>query len=275
MGLLLAGCGSVKYTDPVNPKSPYTFPGQTASAPAAATPTARTAPTTAESLPKPATAPAVPVAAPAVTVEPAAISQPAAALPTMTVAPVAPAPVAMPSMATGAGKAAAAEANASLSVLRPGDSLVVSFSDLPAPGLQPVQSELGEDGKVTLHHNVSVSALGKTTRQLEQEIRQEYVPKYYKYLTVTVKTDMRFIHVSGEVKMPGQYPWRGETSVLRALGQAGWVTDWAKKSKIQLTRANGQKFVIDCEKAQTDPAKDLLVYPGDYINVPRKSVWGW
>ena len=71
--------------------------------------------------------------------------------------------------------------------------MIVSFSDIPAPGLQPISVELSPDGKMTLHHNVQVYALGKTARGLEQEIRSEYVPKSYKYLTVTIKTEMRFL----------------------------------------------------------------------------------
>ena len=162
-----------------------------------------------------------------------------------------------------------------LTVFRPGDSLIVSFSDLPLPGLLPINVDLGPDGKITLHHNVQVYALGKTARGLEQEIRSEFVPKFYKYLTVTIKTEMRFFHVNGEVKVPAIYPWRGEMSVLRAIGQAGGFNDWSRKKKVQLTRSTGQKFVVDCEKAQMDPSKDLPVYPGDYINVPRKNAFGF
>ena len=58
---------------------------------------------------------------------------------------------------------------------------------------------------------------------------------------------------------------------LRAIGQAGGFNDWSRKTKVQLTRSNGQKFIVNCEKAQFDPTKDLPVYPGDYINVPKKG----
>jgi polysaccharide export outer membrane protein len=161
-------------------------------------------------------------------------------------------------------------------VFRPGDNMIVSFSDLPAQvALTPIAADLGADGMIRLHHNVSVYALGKTPRSLEQEIRSEFVPKYYKYLTVTIKSDLRFFHVNGEVRVPSQYPWRGENTVLRAIGQAGGFTDWAKKSKVKVTRSNGQQFIVNCDKALKDPTKDLPVYPGDYIDIPKKNPFGF
>lgn len=155
-------------------------------------------------------------------------------------------------------------------MLRSGDTIMISFSDLPPPGLLPITTELGADGKITLHFNVIIQAIGKTTRQLEQEIRSEYVPKYFRYLTVTVKPEMRFFHVGGEVKVPAAVPYRGDTSVVRAIGAAGGFTDFAKRSKVLLTRSTGENQTIDYDKALKDPRKDLPVYPGDHIYVPKR-----
>lgn len=156
------------------------------------------------------------------------------------------------------------------SLLRVGDMVTISFSDIPLPGLQPVNVQLGNDGKITLPFNVVVHALGKTCRQLEQEIRAEYVPKYYKYLTVTAKTELRYYHVGGEVKLPHQIEYRGEVTVLRAIEAAGGFTDFAKKSKVRLRRVGGEELIVDWDKAARDPRKDPPVYPGDYIYVPRR-----
>jgi protein involved in polysaccharide export with SLBB domain len=220
-GFLLTGCGSShSANDPVNPSTPYVFPGQT----------------TAGQYPPP----------------------PSSAAPGTNLAPVA-----VPTVSPR-------ESPNTSSMLRSGDTIMISFSDLPPPGLLPITTELGADGKITLPFNIVLQALGKTTRQLEQEIRAEYVPKYYKYLTVTVKPEMRFFHVNGEVKVPAAVPYRGETSVVRAIGAAGGFTDFARRSKILLTRSNGEKQMIDYDKALKDPRKDLPVYPGDHINVPRR-----
>lgn len=278
---VMAGCSSVQSSDPVNPKHPYMFPGQVTSpapAPAVSTPAPST-PAPVVSAPVPATpvtvapaeAPTAPVVVQTTPVVPV-VPQPA---PPVTPIPTAPATVPpVTPMPAAAGGVSAGNAPNTV-VLQAGDNLRVSFSDLPANySLLPIDVELAADGKITLHHDVHVYALGKTARQLEQEIRSEYVPKYYRYLTVTIKTEMRFFHVSGEVKMPNQYPWRGQTSVLKAIATAGGLTDWARK-KVSLTRTSGQKFTIDYDDAMKDATKDLPVYPGDLVDVPKKSWYGW
>ena len=228
VGWLVAGCRSSQPDDPVNPATPYLFPGQTtvgqASAPVSSAPAPATGGQT-------------------------------------SVVPVGVTPVVSPR-----------DSLAASSMLRPGDTIVISFSDLPPPGLLPITTELGADGKITLPFNIIVQAIGKTTRQLEQEIRSEYVPKYYKYLTVTVKTEVRFFHVGGEVKVPAAIPYRGKTSVLRAVEAAGGFTDFAKRSKVLLTRSNGEKHTVNADKARGDLIKDLEVFPGDYVYVPRR-IW--
>jgi len=163
----------------------------------------------------------------------------------------------------------------SSSRLRAGDTLVISFSDLPPPGLQPVTVELGPDGKIALPHGVAGYGLGKTPRQLEQELRAEYVPKTFLHLTISVRPEMRFYSVGGEVRMPAQYPYRAETSVIRAIQAAGWFTDYARRSKVQLTRANGQTFIVNCDEILKKPSTDPPVYPGDYVIVPMKKWWEW
>ena len=43
-------------------------------------------------------------------------------------------------------------------------------------------------------------AAGKTMRQLQEEIHDRYVPKYYRIMTPSVETRDRFFSVGGEVK---------------------------------------------------------------------------
>src|SRR5258705_7241347 len=83
-------------------------------------------------------------------------------------------------------------------VLQPGDLVRITFSDIPQP---PPMTEIRipEDGRITLMWNVTVMASGKTVSQLQEDIRKEYVPKYYVRLTPNVKTDERFYYVGGEV----------------------------------------------------------------------------
>src|SRR6185503_2922488 len=106
-----------------------------------------------------------------------------------------------------------------------------------------------DSGVITLPYNVRVHAAGKSTGQLEQDIREAYVPAYFVNLTAIVTTEERSFIVDGEVRQPGQKPYTGEVTVLRAIGTAGGFTEFANRKKIQLRRQNGQKFIINWNKA--------------------------
>jgi len=157
------------------------------------------------------------------------------------------------------------------SALRVGDVVTVTFSDSPQP--IPFQKlQISEDGMLTLPLNVRVQGVGKTPRALEQEIRGEYVPRYYRFLTVTVQTEQRAYYVGGEVKIPNRQQYLGDMTVLRAIQTAGDFTDYANRKKIELTRENGERHMIDFNKALKDPRLDLPVYPNDRIHV-HKRIW--
>ncbi len=155
-------------------------------------------------------------------------------------------------------------------LLQPGIKLTIEFLDLPNP-IQPLVQTIHEDGTITLPFSQEVMAAGKNKGQLEDEIRALYVPKYYRRLTVNIKTEDRFFYVGGEVKAPGRQLYIGEMTVLKAIQSASDFTDFAKKKKVQLTRSNARKKeTINCEKARQDPKLDLPIYPGDNIYVPRR-----
>jgi protein involved in polysaccharide export with SLBB domain len=152
--------------------------------------------------------------------------------------------------------------------LRVGDLIIVTFSDQLNP---PPRQEINipDSGMITLPYDVHVQAAGKTTSELEKDIRDKYVPAVFVNLTVTVRTDQRVFFVDGEVKTPGRQPYTGIMTVLRAITTAGGFTDYAKRKKIELRRHGGQRFFINHKEALNNPALDLPVYPNDYIIVHR------
>ena len=177
-------------------------------------------------------------------------------------------PVRTPIPATGSTAAATAFG---ASALRVGDVVTITFSDAPQP--IPFQKlQISEDGMLTLPLNVRVQGVGKTPRALEQEIRGEYVPRYYRFLTVTVQTEQRAYYVGGEVRIPNRQQYLGDMTVLRAIQTAGDFTDYANRKKIELIRENGERHMINWEKALKNPKLDLPVYPNDRIHV-HKRIW--
>jgi protein involved in polysaccharide export with SLBB domain len=158
-------------------------------------------------------------------------------------------------------------------VLRVGDSLTITFTDTPLP-IPMSEQKIKEDGTITLTLNQTFKADGKTRGELEKEIRARYVPDYFKYMTVTVKLDIntRWYYINGEVKAPARQIYASRITVLKAIASAGGFTDFAKKTKVKLTRVDGRMMTVNCVKALDNPALDPEVYPGDTIHVPRR-VW--
>lgn len=162
----------------------------------------------------------------------------------------------------------------SMDVLRMGDSVSVIYSDIPSPPA-PSTQQIREDGKITLHMNYTVTAAGKTRGDLEREIRELYVDqaKVYRDITIAIQTATRFVSIGGEVRTPGALPHNGDLTVLKVINAAGGFTDFAKKTSVVITRASDKsQITVDCKRAQKDPSKDVLVYPGDAIFV-KKSIW--
>jgi len=156
-------------------------------------------------------------------------------------------------------------------VIHAGEAVEVTFTDL-TPAVAPIDLRVKDDGTITLLFNETFSAVGKTTVELEKEVRARYVPKYYVNLTVTIRQLEQYYFVGGQVKAPNRYPYAGPTTVTKAIQSAGDFTDFANKKKIKLTRPDGTSSIVDWFKAQNDPRLDPPVFPVDKITVPQR-IW--
>ena len=184
-------------------------------------------------------------------------------------------------VADAGGGAGAANGSAGLSVLKPegdrlrvGDRVTVKFSGNPDQQNLPTHEQvIKDDGTITLPYIQDVKAVGKTLGQLQKEIHDQYVPAYYKRLTITILGEQRVYYVGGQVRNPGRQFYVGATTVTKAIQSAGDFTDFAAKTRVELTRVSGQRIEVNCIKAAKDPALDLAVYPGDKIAVPQHTFW--
>ena len=165
----------------------------------------------------------------------------------------------------------ASESAADAARFHVGDTIIVSLTGLPEE-IPPHQEPIKEDGTITMPDIGKVQAAGKTAGELQNQIHDLYVPKFYTHLTVTVNIGDRVYYVSGEVKAPGRQLYVGQATVTKAITSAGDFTDFANHKKVWLIRANGQRIKVNCEKAIQDSSQDPLVYPNDQIQVPRR-IW--
>jgi protein involved in polysaccharide export with SLBB domain len=161
--------------------------------------------------------------------------------------------------------------NAVSPVLRADDLITIDWFDTPNP-IPQYKQRIRSDGKLVLPLNVTVQAAGRTTGQLQDDIRGAYVPVYYHHLTVSVKTEERVYFVDGEVKIPTRQLYQDGLTVLRAIATAGGFTDFANRNKIELRRENGQIIKVKWKEAMKNPKLDPPVYPNDQIIVHKRWI---
>ena len=89
-------------------------------------------------------------------------------------------------------------------------------------------------------------------------------------VTIQLREATRFYYVAGEVRVPARQVYVGRLTVRQAIASCGDFTDFARRSKVKLTRLNGKTITVDCVQGVEDPAKDPEVHAGDRIYVPRK-----
>jgi protein involved in polysaccharide export with SLBB domain len=164
-----------------------------------------------------------------------------------------------------------ATTNLSPEIAKVGDILLITFADLPPNVTLPAfDQRVREDGSITLIYNQRFQAVGKRTGDLEREIREFYVPAYFRNLTVTVRISPdRFYYVEGEVKLSSKFPYTTGITVSKAVASAGGFTDFANKRKVKLIRGNRSQ-TVNCNDVLKHPEKDPLVLPDDKIHVPRR-----
>jgi protein involved in polysaccharide export with SLBB domain len=170
----------------------------------------------------------------------------------------------------GVGATKPVPAPVSTETFNVGDLVVVTFSGIE-PGIAPHEERIKEDGTITLTYIGSVKAVGRTPGELQRDIRTQYLTNkiYTENLNITVKAAERFFFVGGQVRSPGRYPYAEGMTVLKAIQSAGDFNEFAKRTKVQVTRGDGRTIIVNCKKAIDRPELDIPIYPGDRINVPR------
>lgn len=157
-------------------------------------------------------------------------------------------------------------------VFRVGEVVGITYSGVTSEEIKPHQEQVKEDGTITPFLVGPIQAAGKTPGQLQRELQKRY-NEYYKTLVVTVIPAQRFYYVGGEVKRPGAQQYLGMTTVTKAIQAAGDFTDFAKKNRIRVIRADGTALTVNFNKVLAKPKLDPPIYPGDKIHVPRRILF--
>ena len=123
--------------------------------------------------------------------------------------------------------------------------------------------QISDNGTVSLPYLGDVAASGKTVNGLQAAISEELLRKQIvRNVVINVQiSQYRPFYVLGEVKKPGEYPFRPGMTVLTAISVAGGYTFRAKTGTVLVTRKLGARSITGSADESTPIA------PSDTIHV--------
>jgi len=136
-------------------------------------------------------------------------------------------------------------------------------------------AEVSSSGTITTPLLGDLSIAGLTPPQVSQRITERLSRGYYvsPSVIVNVKEYAGKVYIIGEVRRPGAYPIGDGLSVLNACILAGGFSEFAAPNRVKVTRIlkrQTQVLKIDLRKVQKGKKPDLLLQPGDRIDVPAR-----
>ncbi len=110
-----------------------------------------------------------------------------------------------------------------------------------------------------------VSAVGSTTRELEDTIRAKLANGYIIDPRVSAEViNYRPFYILGEVRIPGEYPYTNGLTVQNAVAAAGGFTYRANKRVVYIKNAGGT------EEFAYELTPSTLVQPGDTLRIAER-----
>ncbi len=163
------------------------------------------------------------------------------------------------------GLPAVSTANADQYRLGPGDELRIIV-----PGFTEIDTGtafvVNDRGELTLPLMGGIPVRGSTIPELEQRIAALLVEKRLMVSpAVSVQpVKLRPIYILGEVRSPGEYPYRPGMTVVTAVSVAGGYTFRANRNTVAIIRqVNGQASTAKA-------SENTPIQPGDTIKVVEK-----
>lgn len=109
-----------------------------------------------------------------------------------------------------------------------------------------------------------IIAKGMTPTAVEQLITSRLKGDYLVNPRVSVSVlKYRPFYISGEVKLPGGYPFQPGLTLSSAIAVAGGLTERASDKRIKIIRA------VDPKRMEVRATLDTVVQPGDTINIEQ------
>ena len=131
------------------------------------------------------------------------------------------------------------------------------------------------DGMISLPLLNDVQAAGLTPEQLRDKVN-EAAKKFFEEPSVTInikQINSRKVFITGSVGKPGPYPLTAPTTVLQLVAMAGGLSEFAKRGKIAVMRTENGKLVrypfnYDDVAKGKNLKQNIELKPGDTVIVP-------
>lgn len=160
---------------------------------------------------------------------------------------------------------------------RIGPQDVIEISIYQAPDLTKTV-QVAEGGLINLPLVGDVRAGGITARELEHELKKKYGARYLQNPQVSVfvrEFNSQRVTLEGAIGRPGIFPYKGPTTLLQAVANAGGMKEVADGSEVMVFRtANGKKEAarFDLDAIMAGTAQDPPILQGDVIIVGTSTL---
>lgn len=161
-------------------------------------------------------------------------------------------------------------ANETIDTYKLGAGDLISIKVYDEPNLSLERIKIADTGSISFPFLGSINALGKTPKEVEEEIVSGLKGAYLVNPNVTVFIlEYRPFYMIGEVKRPGSYSFQPGLTVARAISIAGGFTERASKSHIYIEHDFIKTDSTKEKKSQQSVELNSNVSPGDVITVKQ------
>ncbi|MES2708202.1 MAG: SLBB domain-containing protein [Verrucomicrobiota bacterium] len=161
--------------------------------------------------------------------------------------------------------------------IKAGDCLIVVIEPSASSKQDSVRERLVvlKSGKIKMPGlKQEVPAAGLTPAQLATSIIWAFaqenaisVPSLRVALRLTCLSHT--ITVSGEVRMPGEFPLRQDMTLMSAIIRSGGFSEFANRRKVKIIHKNGKTAIFDLRKIKPNGSNNPKLQEDDRIIVPR------
>ncbi|HUS28116.1 MAG TPA: polysaccharide biosynthesis/export family protein [Kofleriaceae bacterium] len=159
--------------------------------------------------------------------------------------------------------------------LGPGDKLELTV--FYGQNEQKQTYTLDASGQMEVRYIGAVSANGKTTHEVQEEIRSRLADGYLNEPIVqlqVVEINSLKCQVLGQVSKSGTVKFTPGMTIVEAIAQSGGFTPLARKNMVKVTRTvDGKKetYKIPVEMIAEGKRPNFPMMPGDEIFVPERA----